>query len=310
MKAQMLNCLSTSCFYAVNRLFRVFNILIVLLLLSSCIFSQNTAPTTDLSRNSVTKRSLPEQHVVQRGETLFSIAWRYGVDYRDVARLNNIGKGFLIFPNQVIKLKGKPVVASTTSSKTSSTVRKSSSSAAKSASTTLTKSPQKVKSVSRNSSASTSTSSTKTSRSEKKSASNRSVAVSKLSNQKIIWRWPSRGQVITNFSTKSNGSKGIDLRGKKGESVLAAASGRVVYAGSGLRGYGQLVIIKHNDTYLSAYAHNSRLRVNEGQVVKVGQHIADIGSSGSRTETTKLHFEIRRNGKPINPLPLLPKRKS
>ena len=83
-----------------------------------------------------------------------------------------------------------------------------------------------------------------------------------------------------------------------------------MYAGSGLRGYGKLVIIKHNDTYLSAYAHNDRIRVKEGDFVKAGQRIADIGSSGSRTDTVKLHFEIRRNGQPVNPVRLLPKRKT
>jgi lipoprotein NlpD len=116
--------------------------------------------------------------------------------------------------------------------------------------------------------------------------------------------------VITNFSSGKAANKGIDIRGKKGDSVLAAAAGKIVYAGSGLRGYGQLIIIKHNDTYLSAYAHNDRIRIREGQNVKAGQHIADIGSSGTRTESVKLHFEIRRNGQPINPLTLLPKRKS
>jgi len=258
----------------------------------------------------VTKRSLPEQHVVQRGETLFSIAWGYGLDYRDIARLNNIGQNFLIFPNQVIKLTGKPVVAGSSSRKTLPQASRPSPSNTSKVINKAANSTTKTKNVSRTSSTTSSTSIPKTSRSENKSSTARPVAKSKFLSQRIVWRWPSRGKVITNFSSKSNGSRGIDLQGKKGESVLAAASGQVVYAGSGLRGYGQLVIIKHNETYLSAYAHNSRLRVKEGQVVKVGQHIADIGSSGSRTETTKLHFEIRRNGKPVNPLPLLPKRKS
>jgi lipoprotein NlpD len=116
--------------------------------------------------------------------------------------------------------------------------------------------------------------------------------------------------VITNFSSAKGGGRGIDLSGKKGDSVTAAASGTIVYAGSGLRGYGQLIIIKHSDRYLSAYAHNSRIRVKEGQKVKVGQHIADIGSSGSRANISKLHFEIRRNGQSVNPLTYLPKRKA
>ncbi len=100
-------------------------------------------------------------------------------------------------------------------------------------------------------------------------------------------------------------NKGIDIAGKLGQPVIATAAGSVVYAGSGLRGYGELVIIKHNDTFISAYGHNRRLLVNEGQQVKAGQQIAEMGSTG--TDQVKLHFEIRRQGKPVDPLQYLPK---
>lgn len=112
--------------------------------------------------------------------------------------------------------------------------------------------------------------------------------------------------MIAPFEGDSGVNKGIDLGGKLGESVLAAASGQVVYAGSGLRGYGKLLIIKHNDIFLSAYAHNDHILVKEGDLVKAGQKIADMGSSG--TDRVKLHFEIRSDGKPVDPLKLLPKR--
>jgi lipoprotein NlpD len=112
--------------------------------------------------------------------------------------------------------------------------------------------------------------------------------------------------LIGHFSTKKPVNKGIDIAGALGESVLAAAAGTVVYAGQGLRGYGNLVIVKHNDTYLSAYAHTSRILVSEQEVVKAGQKIAEIGSTG--TDKVKLHFEIRRNGKPVDPLRYLPSR--
>lgn len=112
--------------------------------------------------------------------------------------------------------------------------------------------------------------------------------------------------MIAPFQGDSGLNKGIDLSGKLGEPVLAAASGRVVYAGSGLSGYGKLLIIKHNETFLSAYAHNDEISVKEGDLVKGGQRIADMGSSG--TDRVKLHFEIRSEGSPVDPLKYLPKR--
>lgn len=121
---------------------------------------------------------------------------------------------------------------------------------------------------------------------------------------RVNWTWPAAGRVIATFS--ENGNKGVDIDGKLGEPVLAAGPGRVVYSGTGIRGYGQLVIIKHNDKYLSAYAHNSKILVKEGQDVTRGQKIAEIGRTDA--DRTKLHFEIRRFGKPIDPLQFLPNR--
>jgi lipoprotein NlpD len=118
------------------------------------------------------------------------------------------------------------------------------------------------------------------------------------------WRWPSRGKVVRTFA--ANVHKGIDIAGKRGDPVTSAAAGKVVYAGAGVTGYGSLIIVKHNDTYLSAYGHNERLLVSEGSVVNAGQQIATMGSSG--TNSVKLHFELRRQGKPVDPLTLLPKR--
>jgi len=122
----------------------------------------------------------------------------------------------------------------------------------------------------------------------------------------VAWMWPATGRVLAGFSEATN--KGVDILGKVGDPVFASASGRVVYSGIGLRGYGKLIIIKHNQTYLSAYAHNSNLLVKEGQNVARGQKIAEIGSTDS--SQAKLHFEIRRLGKPIDPLKLLPDRPS
>lgn len=110
--------------------------------------------------------------------------------------------------------------------------------------------------------------------------------------------------MISQFRSGDSLRKGVDIAGEKGESVLAAADGTVIYAGSALRGYGKLLIVKHSDEYLSAYAHNHRLLVREGSKVKAGQRIAELGSSG--TDRNKLHFEIRRNGQPVDPLAYLP----
>jgi lipoprotein NlpD len=117
----------------------------------------------------------------------------------------------------------------------------------------------------------------------------------------VSWIWPAKGRILSPFS---EASKGIDIAGKKGAPVLAAAPGRVVYAGGGLRGYGKLVIIKHNDTWLSAYAHNENLVVKEQQDVKRGQKIAEMGATDA--DQVKLHFEVRRQGKPVDPAKLLP----
>ena len=123
-------------------------------------------------------------------------------------------------------------------------------------------------------------------------------------SEEIPWIWPASGKLIGTFS--EGGNKGIDINGKAGDAVLAAGSGKVVYSGTGLRGYGKLVIVKHNNTYLTAYAHNQNVLVKEGQSVSKGQKIAEMGNTDA--DQVKLHFEIRRQGKPIDPLKQLPQR--
>lgn len=213
-------------------------------------------------------------HLVQKGDTLFSIAWRYGIDYRELASANSIASPYVIYPGQKIDIrninKRAVVSASPTVEKPSKTPAKTQGSA---------KPPAKTSHIT-----------------PKKNA------ISVASD----WKWPANGRLIAQFSTRKPVNKGIDIAGSLGESVLAAAAGTVVYAGQGLRGYGNLVIVKHNDTYLSAYAHTSRILVREQEIVKAGQKIAEIGSTG--TDKVKLHFEIRRNGKPVDPLSYLPAR--
>ena len=122
----------------------------------------------------------------------------------------------------------------------------------------------------------------------------------------VAWQWPTHGNVIQGFSNTDGGNKGIDISGSRGQAVKAAASGRVVYAGNALRGYGNLIIIKHNDDFLSAYAHNDKILVSDQQEVKAGQEIAKMGSTG--TNAVKLHFEIRYKGKSVDPVRYLPRR--
>ena len=259
-----------------SRAFRVFNILNTLVLLCSCASPHQGAPVSD--RNSPPSNKLT-QHVVSSGETLFSIAWRYGRDYKKLASYNGISRPYVIYPGQKIRLNVPTQVVSKKSEQVKSNV-KSLTPAKKSTSRskTTTKVIKPVKPI------------TKTLR----------------SNRSIRWIWPAKGKILATFSSQTTLNKGVDIAGKLGESVYSAADGVVVYAGSGLRGYGNLLIIKHNEKYLSAYAHNRKLLVGEGATVKGGQKIAEIGSSG--TNKNKLHFEIRRDGKPVDPTKYLPKR--
>jgi lipoprotein NlpD len=130
-----------------------------------------------------------------------------------------------------------------------------------------------------------------------------SSRVPEIDDDKTDWVWPATGKIVSGFSETAN-LKGIDIAGKAGQPVLASAAGKVVYAGTGLRGYGKLIIVKHNATFLSAYAHNREILVKEGQVVAKGQKIAEMGDSDA--DQVKLHFEIRRLGKPIDPAKMLP----
>jgi lipoprotein NlpD len=225
-------------------------------------------------------------HVVQKSETLFSLAWRYGWDYKSLASANSIAAPYIIHPGQKLQVghsKSSLISNSNSKSKRLTNTSKSSTRNVASARKSTQKPPKSASSGS------------KSPKSWNKGASPK-------------WSWPAKGQLIAKFSAKSPANKGIDIAGRLGESVTAAAAGSVVYAGSGLLGYGNLVIIKHNEQYLSAYAHNKRLLVKESQKVKAGQSIAELGSSG--TDKVKLHFEIRRQGKPVDPMLYLPKGKN
>ncbi|WP_407311871.1 peptidoglycan DD-metalloendopeptidase family protein [Pseudomonas sp. nanlin1] len=227
------------------------------------------------------------QYRVKRGDTLFSIAFRYGWDYKALAARNGIPPPYTIRVGQDIRFDGRsssgPVVVTT-----QSTASPSSSSKTTVTRTPITTAPSVGSAASVPNTVPTPT---------PVPAGERSAGG---------WAWPANGVLIAKFASNGSLNKGIDIAGELGQPVFAASDGSVVYAGSGLRGYGELVIIKHSDTYVSAYGHNRRLLVREGQQVKVGQTIAEMGSTG--TDRVKLHFEIRRQGKPVDPLQFLPRR--
>ncbi len=225
-------------------------VLFTILWLAGCTLFSKNEPAQVVTVNSDVPLT-HQRHVVQKGETLYAIAWQYGIDYREIAKANRIPSPYRIYPGQ--KLVCPKIF--------------------------LAQAPAPVAPI----------------------VKSQPVAVvpSKIKTQQASsWIWPAKGKV-----TKQ--PKGIDIAGNLGAPVHACAGGKIVYSGSGLRGYGKLVIIKHDDTYLSAYGHNSHLLVTEGDTVTQGQPIAKMGQTDAGF--TSLHFEIRKNGQPINPLQLLPR---
>lgn len=231
----------------------------------------------------------PGFYTVQRGDTLIRIALDNGHNWRDVARWNNLDNPSLIEVGEVLRVvppQGDGVVA-----------RPITAGGAVPAPLGTARPPVPGALPPAVSAAATPAVSAA-------SPAAPPAASAPAGDDELAWIWPARGVTLAGFDDVKN--KGVDIAGKAGDAVIAAADGRVVYAGSSLRGYGNLVIIKHNNTYLTAYAHNQTLMVKEDQTVKQGQKIAEMGSSD--TDRVKLHFEIRRQGKPVDPARYLPAR--
>jgi lipoprotein NlpD len=217
----------------------------------------------------------PQSYTVREGDTLYSIAFRYGVDYRDLARRNGIGTDFVIYPGQRLRLRGEAVTrtgASAAGSSAGSTAGGSSTAAIPTNRPTI--------------------------------PAQRAPTPSTRSS--FSWAWPTDGEIVGRFEGSDSTNKGIDITGPIGSAVRASAAGRVVYAGSGLRGYGRLIIVKHDETFISAYAFNRRLLVEEGDEVAAGEHIAEMGEGPD--DAPVLHFEIRVDGRAVDPLRYLPDR--
>ncbi|WP_108652344.1 peptidoglycan DD-metalloendopeptidase family protein [Dongshaea marina] len=231
---------------------------------------------------------------VRKGDTLYGISRKLGVSASRLAALNGLRSPYRLYPGQKLNLvaNGQPKVRHSSHSGSSSLTKKRQVTSSSSPKTSPTPAPVSSRKASSSSVKRVS-----------QPASRKAVA---HSSQKIKWSWPASGPIIASFSLSETGNKGIDIGGKLGQPIYAAASGVVVYAGSALRGYGKLIIIKHNDDYLSAYAHNAHIRVKEQQKIKVGQRIADMGNTGA--VKVALHFEIRYRGKSVNPIRFLPKR--
>ncbi len=229
---------------------RLFLFLSLLLLLSAC--------------SALKQQNLKGQgwYIVKPTDTLYSVAWRYGLDFQELARWNGISDPYVINPGQQLLLLES-------AKKTSK---------------------QKV-----------------VEKAPANSMKKEVVSVKPLApsfNRAIRWHWPLKGKILNRFSINKLDRRGIDIAGKIGQPVHAVADGKVVYSGTGLTGYGNLIIVKHDDTYLSAYAHNSNRLVEEGVQVKRGAHIADMGKG--KNSKAMLHFQIRKKGKPVDPLLYLP----
>lgn len=245
----------------------------------------------------------PQTYVVQKGDTLYGIAFNYGLDYHEVAELNNIQDPRVIKVGQEIRLfpqsaaAAKPAAAA---SKPLGIPVKDQPRAIKLPySEQALAEVQKMQEASHKPEPAVAKTELKTEPESKVEA----PAEAAVADNALEWSMPSKGKVVGEFSESAN-RKGIDIAGKLGQPVMASAAGKVVYSGSGLRGYGKLVIIKHNSTYLSAYAHNSQVLVKEGQAVTRGQKIAEMGSTDA--DRVELHFEIRKLGKPVDPAKYLP----
>jgi lipoprotein NlpD len=246
----------------------------------------------------------PGQYQVQRGDTLYSIAFRNQIDYHDLANWNNIGRDYAIYPGRVLRLTppGSQFVPAGAAEPAAPTAL-----ASRPASTTLPAATSPPPRLAPSTVPPLPPDTAPPPSAAQPGQVSRSIDAD-LSGPGFDaghWEWPTRGKLARGFASDGS-SKGLDIAGEVGQIVVAAAGGRVVYSGSALKGYGELVIIKHDEQYLSAYGYNRRRLVEEGQQVLAGQPIAELGEGPEQKPL--LHFEVRDRGRPVDPLPLLPKR--
>ena len=271
-----------------------------------------------------------KQHIIQKGDTLISVALANGLDYRELAAWNNIVNPNLIKLGEVLRLAppgsvvagspsaaaeqaqpGAPVATPLIISPVPSATPLANTEKLKTEpkAVTVPYTDQAYTKLSADAVAATAATASAAAApvlaTPTATPATASAPASAPANDDVDWAWPiqpvPKGKIIANFT---DANKGVDISGTKGTAILASSAGKVVYSGAGLRGYGRLVIIKHNATWLSAYAHNEKILVAEGEEVKKGQKIAEMGSSDA--DQVKLHFEIRKQGKPVDPMKFLP----
>lgn len=309
---------------------RLLAALFTALMVAGC-FTQPPAPSVDRTPSAQSKTPAPAQapaaaagpgfYTVKKGDTLYRIALENGQDYRDIAGWNNLTNPDNIKEGQVLRVAppgseaaGGAVVSKPIASGPVVESRPLDKAAAPAVVSVegvkrepkVNKEPYSDEAYARLGKPGETAVRPPETKPEPKPEPKPEVvpAPAVAVGDEVGWTWPSAGKVLAPFS--ESGNRGLDIGGKAGDPVLSAGEGKVVYAGTGLRGYGQLVIVKHNNTFLSAYAHNQKILVKEGQQVGKGQKIAEMGNTDS--DVVKLHFEIRRQGKPIDPLSYLPKR--
>jgi len=258
--------------------------------------SNKKLPVNLLNTKSTTaKITGKDTYTVRAGDTMYSIAWRAGLDVNTLIKRNHLKKPYIIHTGQVLQLtvKNKKTRDTSQNSKKEKIIPCSVQSCKEKGQLNVVIKSQKAYSAKK---------------SAEKIVKAKQVETKKKPDSTKIsqWVWPSKGQLVKTFTNSAQGMKGISIANQRGTPVYAAAAGKVVYSGSGLRGYGKLIIIRHNYDYLSAYAHNETLMIKENQQVKAGQQIATMGNSG--TDAVRLHFDIRYRGKSVDPLRYLPKR--
>jgi lipoprotein NlpD len=250
----------------------------IMLLLGAC--ASDPKPPPSSPPKPVKVKIQAQYYVVKKGDTLSAIGSKTGHHYLQLAAWNHIDPPYMIYPGQEIRLFWADF--SSQPERSRKPVKKAST--------------KRKKTISRKKTSTVST--------NKKKRSPLFVEEKAKKELKVSWLWPLKGVITRNYS--QTGGKGIDIFGKLGQPVRAAAAGKVVYSGQGLAGYGNLVIVKHNKKFLSAYANNRRLLVKEGDHVRKGQTIAEVGAAAGKKPS--LYFEIRKFGKPVNPDSYLPKR--
>lgn len=293
-------------------------------LLGACSSREDPAPVTrlDTARAHNYDRDVirERQYIVVPGDTLYSIAFRSSMDLRELAQINNLSEPYTIYPGQTLQIRyqGRAPVSQPDGSRVQTGAVERIEIAEESSGSETIASTEKTaygdqKAIEEAGAKAETREPTRQQAETPARVPQRVPQVTQspqreraIRSSDIRWQWPATGQLVSRFSTADTGTRGMEFAGQRGDPVVAAAAGRVVYVGSALRGYGQLIILKHNEDYITAYAHNDSIQVREQQWVEAGQQIATMGSTGR--DDVRLRFELRLRGNSVNPENYLPRR--